>query len=203
MRTKQIIEISRGAVGIVHDAALADVEAHPLDGGLTSLVHSPIARRGVLRNLAADPRARLTLAVAGGAIVGHIAVGDSFGRWQALPRVREVAFEVARDWRRLGLLALLADTALADAAVEEEILLAFLWPSAWDVEGTALQPTTYRRLLERLGARRGFLAVSTDEPEIALGGSLIVRVGARVPYDAVEKLDAARMTGRGLRHAAA
>ena len=202
MRTEQRIETPRGAVRVIHDATLADVEACPLDGGLTSLVHSPIARRGVLRNLAADPGARLTLAVAGGAIVGHVAVGRSFGRWQALPRVREVAFEVAREWRRLGLLARLVDVALADPAVEHEILLAFLWPSAWDVEGTALQPTTYRRLLERLGARRGFLPVPTDEPEIALGGSLIVRVGARVPYDAVEALDGARILGRGVRAAA-
>ena len=185
METTQAVEIEAAASSIVHDATLADVERYALSPGLTSLIRSPIVRRRVLRDLAAASGSRLTLAVADGAIVGHLAVASSFGRWEKLPRVREVAFEVAREWRRRGVLTRMFDVALADPSVEDQILLAFLWPSAWDVEQTRLQPTSYRRLLTELRGRRGFRPVATDEPEIAYGGALLARTGARVPSYAV------------------
>jgi acetoin utilization protein AcuA len=202
MRTLQEIDTASGAVTIIHDASLADVEAHTVDPGLTSLMHSPLVRRSVLRNLAADPRARLTLAVAGGRLIGHYAIGPSFGRWhpsfgrwQALPRVREVAFEIARGWRRLGILERLGDVALADPAVADEIVLAFLWPSAWDIEQVGLQPTRYRAMLTELGVRYGFRPVETDEPELVYGGALLVRIGERVSADARAAFEHARVLG--------
>jgi hypothetical protein len=195
MRALQSIDTASGAVTIIHDAALADVEAYAVDPGLTSMMHSPVVRRSILRNLAAEPGARLTLAVVGGTLVGHYAIGPSFGRWQALPRVREVAFEIARGWRRLGVLGRMGDIALADPAVEDEIVLAFLWPAAWDIEHVGLQPTRYRAMLTDLGTRYGFHRAQTDEPELAYGGALLVRVGARVPADAVAAFEGARILG--------
>jgi hypothetical protein len=202
MSAQTTVEAPSATFTIIHDATLADVERHELSPGLTSLIRSPIVRRRVLRDLAAMPGSRLTLAVADGAIVGHLAVAPSFGRWVRLPRVREIAFEVASECRRLGLLTRMMDLALADRSVEDEILLAFLWPSAWDVEQTGLQPTSYRRLLTELGERGGFLPVATDEPEIAYGGALLARVGARVPSYAVAALKRAQFL-RGAPHPAA
>jgi hypothetical protein len=174
-----------------------------VDPGLTSLMHSPLVRKSVLRNLAADPGARLTLAVVGETLIGHYAIGPSFGRWQAVPRVREVAFEVARGWRRLGILGRLGEIALADPAVEDEIVLAFLWPAAWDVEHVGLQPTRYRAMLTELGMRYGFVPVQTDEPELFYGGALLARVGARVPDEACAAFDRARILGVRTHSAAA
>ena len=85
---------------------------------------------------------------------------------------------------------------VADPAVEDEILLAFLWPSAWDVQHVGLQPTSYRAMLSAVGAEHGFRPVGTDEPEIARGGGLIPRTGRRVPADAVTAFDGARYLGR-------
>jgi hypothetical protein len=195
MRMLHSIDTASGAVTIIHDATLADVEAYAVHPGLTSMMHNPVVRRSILRNLATDPAARLTLAVVDGTVIGHYAIGPSFGRWQALPRVREVAFEVARGWRRLGILGRMGDVALGDPAVDDEIVLAFLWPAAWDVEHVGLQPTRYRAMLTDLGARYGFRRVQTDEPELAYGGALLVRVGARVPADAVAAFDDARILG--------
>ena len=185
MKTVHEITTQAAAYSIIHDATLADVERHELSAGLTSLIRSSVVRRKVLRDLAAASGWRLTLAVADGVIVGHLAVAASFGRWEKLPRVREVAFEVAREWRRHGVLTRMFEVALADPSAEDEIILAFLWPSAWDVEQTGLQPTSYRRLLVELGERRGFVQVPTDEPEIAYSGALLARLGARVPAYAV------------------
>jgi GNAT superfamily N-acetyltransferase len=196
MHAIRTLQTARGPVALIHDATPATVDALALDPGLNSLVRSPTVRRRVLLALAANPAARLTIAASGGALVGHAGIGPSFGRWAALPRARELAFEVARDWRRQGLLGRLIDAALADPAVEDEIVLAFLWPAAWDLEGTRLQPAAYRDLLMATGARGGFRVVGTDEPELGHGGALMVRIGARVPAAAVEAFERARYAGR-------
>ena len=203
MQELQTMETARGPITIIHDAALVDVEAHEISPGLVSMIRSPIVRRKVLRDLAAAPEARLTLALADGMLIGHVAVTASFGRWLALPHVREIAFEVAREWRRFGILSRLLDVALADPAVEDEILLAFLWPSVWDVEHVGLQPTNYRGMLTAVGMQRGFLPVPTDEPEIAHGGRLIARSGSRVPATALTAFAGARYLGRTAERAAA
>ena len=203
MRAFQTMTTARGSITIIHDAALVDVMAHAISPGLVGMIRSPVVRRQVLRNLAAAPEARLTVAVADATLIGHVAVAPSFGRWQTLPHVREIAFEVAREWRRLGVLTRLLDVALADPAVEDEIVLAFLWPSAWDLGHVGLQPTSYRRLLVALGEQRRFRTVATDEPEIAYGGALIARVGRRVTNPAVASFDQARYRHGAPRRAAA
>ena len=187
MRVINTMDTARGPITVIHDAAPADVAAHAIHPGLTSIVRNPAVRQTVLRDLAADPHARLTLAVADGMVIGHFAAGPSFGRWRALPHVREVAFEVARDWRHLGILSRLAAVAVADPAAEDEILVGFLWPSAWDLDYERLGPIAYRKVIVTFAERQGFRLTGTDEPEIAFqqGGGLVVRVGARVPAHAV------------------
>lgn len=188
---------------IIHNAMPADVEAYDLSPGLVGLMHSPTVRRKVLRGLAAEPAARLTLAVANGAIVGHVAVASSFGRWLTLPRVREIAFEVAREWRRLGVLTRLLNVAMADPGVEDEILLAFLMPSAWDTGYERLGPLGYRERLTTIGAKHGFRPIATDEPEIGYEGGLLARIGGCVPRGAVAAFEQARYLGHTERRAAA
>src|SRR5688500_22622 len=99
MQTTSIISNAEPSVSVIHDATIADLAVLEIDPGLSSLMRSPTVRRTVLRNLAAHPHARLTLAVHDRRIIGHLAVGPSFGRWKDLPYVREVAFEVSRAWR--------------------------------------------------------------------------------------------------------
>ena len=198
MRTRSVLTTSRGTIDIIHDAGPADVTAHPISPDLDSIVHNPGIRRTVYLNLAADPEARLTLAVADGMIVGRAAVGPSFGRWRELPRVREFAIEVSRPWRRgTGLAATLARVALGDPAVEEEILLAFALPAAWDLDSRPVAPATYRRALALVLAGQAFVPLGTDEPEVvgAAGASLFARTGARVPARAVAALERARYVG--------
>jgi hypothetical protein len=205
MRSRSSVHVAGTQITIIHDASISDVVAHAIDPGLSSIVRSASARRSVLRRLAASPEARLTLAVHNGTIIGHTAAGPSFGRWLNLPHVREVAFEVARAWRRTGVATLLTETALADPAVEDEILLGFLWPSAWDTEYVGLPRTAYREMIATFCGRYGFRMVETDEPEITsqFGGALIARIGAGVPEAAVQAFDDARFERRVERRVAA
>jgi hypothetical protein len=194
MRTISHQPAAGDGVTIIHDASIADVSGLDIDPGLTSLMRSPTVRRSVLLKLAADPAARLTLAVHDRRIIGHLAVGPSFGRWKDLPHIREVAFEVSRDWRHRGIATRMTDIASADPEVENEIQLAFFWPSAWDLDHERLNRMSYRDLLAGFTARYGFRRVGTDEPEIRLqqGGALAARIGARVPCHAVAAFARAR-----------
>ncbi|MGD9893245.1 MAG: hypothetical protein AB7R89_18730 [Dehalococcoidia bacterium] len=205
MRTTSVHLAANAAITIIHNASVADVAAYEIDPGLNSIIRRPTVRRQILTKLAADPEARLTLAVSGGLIVGHSAAGPSFGRWLDLPHVREVAFEVSQDWRHRGVASQMIDRAMADLVVEDEILLGFLWPSAWDTEHARLSRIAYRDLLTEFIGRYGFRTMDTDEPEIAHqeGGRLIVRIGARVPCQAIVSFMAARFLNRSRRPIAA
>jgi hypothetical protein len=205
MRTTSIHFVADAAVAIIHDATIADVADHEIDLGLNSIVRRPTVRRQILTRLAADPTARLTLAVSDGRIIGHSAAGPSFGRWLELSHVREVAFEVSRDWRHRGIASMISDRAMADPAVEDEILIGFLWPAAWDTEHARLSRIAYRDLLTDFTGRYGFRTMGTDEPEIAHqeGGRLIIRIGARVPCRAIASFMEARYLNRGRQQIAA
>lgn len=205
MRTVSTVATVSAPIRIIHDASIGDVSAFELDPGLTSIIRRPTIRRTILRDLAAAADARLTLAVSEQLIIGHAAAGPSFGRWRELPRVREVAFEVSRAWRHTGIATRMTEVALADPAVEDEIQLAFLWPSAWDTEFAGLTRSAYRDLLTTFVERYGFRPFGTDEPEVMLqaGARLLARIGARVPRGAVAAFTSACYLNGNRRQAAA
>lgn len=197
MRSVCSVPTARGIVSIIHDAEPADIDASPISDGLRSIIRTSALRHRFYRQLAANPDARLTIAVADGIIVGRAVVGESFGRWQHLPRVREFAIEVAREWRRTGLGTRLTEVALHDPAAEDEIIIAFTLPAAWDAEHEGLPLPVYGRMLLDSADRHGFRRVSTDEPEIRLrDAAMIVRPGSRVPAEALARFEAARYIRR-------
>lgn len=183
-------------VMLIHHAPPTTLDRYPLSEGLHGITHSQAVRRSVLARLAADPRARLTLAVVEGKIVGWVAVAPSFGRWRALPAVREIGLEVAREWRVGAWLArALMTTALADPRTEEEVLLAFALPSSWDLTFKPVRPGVYRRVIA-IGLRRyGFVPITTDDPEVrgVPEAGLFLRAGARVPAAVLDAVLAARL----------
>ncbi len=186
----------RAAVTIIHRAGPAVLERHSLSEGLHGITHSQVVRRSVLGRLADDPRARLTLAVADGVIAGWAAVAPSFGRWRALPAVRELGLEVAREWRAGTTVArALLATALADPHTEDEVLLAFALPSSWDLAFRPVHPAVYRRMIAAGLRRHGFVPVTTDDPEVrgVPEAALFLRVGARVPAAVLDAVLAARL----------
>jgi GNAT superfamily N-acetyltransferase len=198
MRILRPAATARGPITIIHDALPADVATRAIFPSGWSMTRTPALLRTILQRLAADPQARLTLAVAEGFIVGRAAVAQSFGRWATLSRVREYGIEVVRDWRRTGVGARLAEAALTDPRVEQEILLAFALPAAWDIEHARLSRGEYGRLLAEQAGTHGFRPSSTDEPEVMFqaGAALLVRRGARVPGRAVAAFERARYQRR-------
>lgn len=204
MRTLELAPTPRGTVRVIHDAAPADVDAYPINPSMSSFVRGPAQRRAVYLALAADPEARVTIAVAEGEIVGRAVVGPSFGRWRALSGVREFAIELAREWRHTGLGEILIRRALADPAAEREIVLAFLLPSAWDLEHEQRSLGGYSAMLQRRAERHGFRPLTTDEPEVRWheGAALLARTGGRVSRAVREAFEQARFLERGPRAAA-
>ncbi len=186
MRTLHTIATRCGPLTIIHDAHPADVAACTISADGWTIIRTPRVVGTFLARLAADPQARLTLAMADGVIVGRAVVGPSFGRWAPLPRVHEFAIEVVRHWRRAGVATQLTQVTLADPAVEDEIVLAFTLPSAWDPEHARLSEDDYSRLLAAGAHCYRFRRVGTDEPEVVCqrGAALLVRLGARVPPEA-------------------
>ena len=187
----------RGAVALWHDVTPAELDRLAIGPGLCGIVRDPATLRRILRALAADPRARLTLAVADGAIVGRAAVAPSFGRWRDLPCVEEFAIEVAREWRHAGLARQLTARALADPATEDGLLLAFTLPAAWDMAHERLSSAAYRARLAAFLGEYGFRPTGTDEPEVLFerDAALLVRVGEHVPAAAVAAFEQARYLG--------
>jgi hypothetical protein len=198
MRTLQTVATRRGDVTIIHDAEPADLAGCPLSPDGWAMLPTPALRRMYLERWAADPNTRLTLAVTGGVIVGRATIGCSFGRWATLPRVRELAVEIVQVWRRTGLGRQLTGIALDDPAIEDEIIVGFTLPSAWDAEGSDLSSLDYGRLLAREAGTHGFRLAGTDEPEILAQqhAGLLVRTGARVPAAAVDAFERARFQRR-------
>jgi hypothetical protein len=194
MCARQSFRILDDRLTIIHNATPPEIDARAISDGLCSIIRNPQLRRRVYRALAADVQARLTLAVTDGEIVGRAVVAPSFGRWKTLPRVREFAIEVAREWRHTGLAHRLTAAALRDPAAGDEIIVAFTLPSAWDPEHERLTLPEYGRLLIESASRHGFERRSTDEPEVRWqrDAALLVRIGARVPPDAVAAFDRAR-----------
>jgi acetoin utilization protein AcuA len=189
----------RGDVTLIPAATPADLDRLAIDPGLSSIVHNPELLRRVLRALAADPRARLVLAVHDGTLIGRAALAPSFGRWQALPNAREYALELARGWRGLGLAGALTRATLDTPIIERELLLAFLMPSAWDAEYEGLSEAVYGARLAGMLQRHRFQPTGTDEPEVRLrqNAALLVRRGTRVSATTLAAFEETRYERRG------
>ncbi len=99
------------------------------------------------------------------------------------------AIEVVREFRNQGIGRRLLDRLFSDSELDEKIvyLTAYAW--TWDLEHSGLSAQAYRNLLISLYTGVGFIACSTNEPNVCLRPENIfmVRVGKTVSQQAREK----------------
>ncbi|MBI2001663.1 MAG: GNAT family N-acetyltransferase [candidate division NC10 bacterium] len=138
----------------------------------------------ILRRVLKAPEGRLVAALAGGTLVGYLALYQPSPeeRWgqRPIPGLLELgALEVDRAWRRRGLARALLQATFAGGELDTAILIAPLYACDWDLETSGLQWREYRHLIHRLFRRHGFADFVTDDPLVTADprNCLLVRVG--------------------------
>ncbi|HEY8491822.1 MAG TPA: acetoin utilization AcuC family protein [Dehalococcoidia bacterium] len=184
------LDTPRGRLYLRESAPPSFVRRLRVDEGMTAFARRPDLAQALLRRIAGDPDGTVAIAhTPEGRIVGQVSVAPVDGRWAGLDGIYELALEVSRNWRGLGLAQRLLAFTLAAPEYEDIILLAMGYSWHWDLEGTGLSAFQYRDMLVRLLRRFGFDSYATDEPEIAADAAnvLLARVGSRVPHDLYEE----------------
>ncbi|MDD2422042.1 MAG: N-acetyltransferase [Heliobacteriaceae bacterium] len=190
-RISRTVITGKGYVHINSSVAPEEVSKYRMDLGL-DVFRPPEEQKRALMDIAALPEGRVVLAVAGNLIIGYVTFHppEEFARWavEKVPRMMEMgAIEVSRDWRNLGLSAILLATAFADPALEDYIVIATEYYWHWDLKGKDLSVWEYQKMLEWQFGRVGLCRVGTDEPDILAhpANMLMARVGSRVPFEVV------------------
>lgn len=121
-------------------------------------------------------------------IVGYITFHppEEFERWGQthLKEIIELgAIEVAPAFRHIGLGKIMMETAFANKAVDDLIIISTEYYWHWDLEGTGLNVWEYQRVMTRLMESVGMSKRATNDLEISAhpANMLMARVGANVP----------------------
>jgi GNAT superfamily N-acetyltransferase len=140
----------------------------------------------LLRRLAERSDTNLTVAhTPEGEIVAEVSMAPADGRWADVDGVYEIAIEVARGWRGVGLGEAMLKFVLSADFAEDLVLIALGLSWHWDLEAMKLTPEAYRTILLKTFEPSGFRVYTTDDPEINAGPGnvLLARVGSRVPSE--------------------
>ncbi|MBX5449590.1 GNAT family N-acetyltransferase [Thermogemmatispora sp.] len=178
----QTFQTARGPVLMRDFCPPSLVERLRPSRGLCSFTRLPEREHRLLLEIARRADCALALAhTPAGEIVGEVTLAPGDAWWEGLEQVYEVAIEVSRDWRGLGIARNLLAFALDLEAREDLIFFAVGLSWHWDTEGTGLSIYRYREMLIKLFGSQGFKEYPTNEPNIAMDPAnvLLVRVGSR------------------------
>lgn len=116
---------------------------------------------------------------------GVLTYPDPDERWAKLePKVMmEVkAIEVSRQWRSCGIGKVLAEGMLTHPKVEEKIIYMVGYSWTWDLDGSKMAASQYRKMMLGLFKSYGFVEYKTNEPNVCLSEDnlFMARIGQRV-----------------------
>ncbi len=180
---------AHGMLAIVSHCVPGSFEGLVMDEGLGrfSRYSSIIQRLEVLEKIAARKDGRVTLALLDDRrVVGYGACwypgpGE---RWSAMGELMYEmgALEASRSFRGSGIGKKVLAALMDDDFFEDKIcyLTGYSW--TWDLDGSAMTISQYRKVLIDLYRARGFKECYTNEPNIALREEnfFMVRIGSRV-----------------------
>ena len=88
------------------------------------------------------------------------------------------------------------DTREDDRSLQGSTDCEYYWH--WDLKGTGLNVWEYRKIMEKMMGAGGLIWYATDDPEISShpANCLMVRIGARVNQDSIQKFDQIRFMNR-------
>lgn len=181
---------ARGPVFLQSCSSPALVEGLQADEGLRAFARVPEREHQLLLELARKPANRLTLAYTPtGKIVGQATLAPLDGWWTGIGNAYEVAVEVSRAFRNLGVAHQLLSLALDFASVEEYLIVGQGLSWHWDYTGLGMSPFRYRDLIARLFAAHGFAEYLTSEPNIRMDPAniLVARLGRCLERDSMSR----------------
>jgi acetoin utilization protein AcuA len=163
-----------------------------LDEGLGHFAHysSIIQKTEAFQKIASAKDGRVAVALfSGNVIVAYAACwypgpGE---RWNKLGELMYEmgAIEVSRNFRGAKLSEIIFDALMENDFFEDKIayMNGFSWH--WDLDGTGLTMSDYRKMMMKLFRRQGYKEFITNEPNIALREEnvFMARIGARVSED--------------------
>lgn len=185
--------------GPVPPEKLAEYEFHE---GLIAFRPSK-QQHAALVEIAALPEGRIIIARDGSTIIGYVTFlyPDPLERWSEanLENLIELgAIEVASSYRGAGVGQTMLRVAMMDDQMEEYITITTEYYWHWDLKGTGLNVWEYRKIMEKMMNAGGLVWYATDDPEISShpANCLMVRIGARVDQEAIQKFDQIRFVNR-------
>ncbi|OES44130.1 GNAT family N-acetyltransferase [Domibacillus iocasae] len=163
----------------------------------------PEQQHEALIGIANLPEGRIIIARSGSTIVGYVTFlyPDPLERWSEakLDNLIELgAVEVASEYRGASVGQTMLRVAMMDDQMEEYITITTEYYWHWDLKGTGLNVWDYRKIMEKMMSAGGLVWYATDDPEISShpANCLMVRIGARVDQESIQKFDQIRFMNR-------
>ncbi|OEF95548.1 acetoin dehydrogenase [Vulcanibacillus modesticaldus] len=160
---------------------------------------TPKKQHKALVEIARLPEGRIILARDANLIIGYVTFHypDPFERWSEgnMDNLIELgAIEVVPKYRGYQVAKNLLKVAMMDDAMEDYIILTTEYYWHWDLTGTELDIWRYRKVMEKVMNAGGLECFATDDPEISAhpANCLMVRIGNRVPQEAIIQFDKLR-----------
>lgn len=121
-------------------------------------------------------------------IIGYVTFHypDEYSRWRKHPAVLELGgIEVANSFRQHRVASKLLKFAFGSGLMEKNIVITTEYFRHWDIQGNQLDIWEYRKMLDRLFGKVGFIAKPTDDPDILEhpANVLMARYGSKVTSD--------------------
>ncbi|WP_347491189.1 GNAT family N-acetyltransferase [Desulfoscipio sp. XC116] len=169
----------------------------PVDGALLAncVIHTelsnfrqPELQKAALNIIADLPEGMVFIARNAQTIVGYVTFHypDEYSRWFKHPAVLELGgIEVANKYRQNRLGSELLDIAFNSRLMEKNIVITTEYFRHWDTKGNQMNIWEYRKMLDRLFGKVGFMSKPTDDPDILEHpvNVLMARCGSEVNYD--------------------
>lgn len=163
----------------------------------------PEQQHKALVEIAELPEGRIIITRSGNTIVGYVTFlyPDPLERWAEakLDSLIELgAIEVAPEFRGARVGQNMLRVAMMDDQMEDYIVITTEYYWHWDLKGTGLNVWEYRKIMEKMMGAGGLIWYATDDPEISShpANCLMVRIGARVNQDSIQKFDQIRFMNR-------
>lgn len=179
----EVMDTPRGRIHLVDGASASLIQQLRPDPGLSSFAHAAEQEHAWLERVAGHPLRRVALAhTEDGRIVAWATLAPGEAWLAALPFVREVAIEVSRGWRGLGIGTQLLRFLCAAPDLEELVLVGIGLSWFWDTQHERLDPAAYRGIVLNIFRRAGFEERRPNQPHMRLqpASVLVARIGSRV-----------------------
>ncbi|AGL01622.1 GNAT family N-acetyltransferase [Desulfoscipio gibsoniae] len=121
-------------------------------------------------------------------VIGYVTFHypDGYSRWRRHPAVLELGgIEVANSFRHNHVASRLLEIALSSGLMEKNIVITTEYFRHWDTNGNRMNVWEYRKMLDRLFGKFGFVVKPTDDPDIREHSvnALMARAGSELNKD--------------------